>query len=1567
VNQPQAWYADFDGDGVGDSQDMQMSCTQPSNYVLTSGDTCPGDYGTNNGCPDNLENYIFTRSYQEPLDNANQISSSDQVIESRTYYDGIGRPVQQIAIEAVLSTPRLNVQSNVSEWTVDWTVGSGSTAFYNQNGQTSENSRINGLNPFGETSLIWECGNDADNNADGGWNTDYFNVDINASYRYSVWVKRTHSQNGRTYHGTQNVNYLSGSANNNPYFWNGDLPQLEEWYLMVGVVHPHTYSGGDTEVSGIYDIYGNKVLDGQEFKWRPDTTTSRFRSYLYYATDVNVRQYFYGPVLEKLDGTESSLENFFETEQIPLDLVTPIKYDAYGRQAKEYLPYPDASPKGYYRTDAITESENYYLNSYPGELSFSTPNPYSEKVFEASPINRVLAQAAPGESWVSGSGHEIRFDYQTNSDTDIEPVVHFEVTTALSGDKYVSTLSKLGTYSEGELYKTITKDENWQSGLDHTTEEFTDKQGRVVLKRTYNQDIPHDTYYVYDEYGNLSYVIPPKVDTANGVDSTELSELCYQYMYDTRNRLIEKKIPGKGWEYIVYNKLDQPIMTQDALLQSDNKWLVTKYDAFGRVAFTGFTNGGARGAVQSAADAITGALWVEDSGADNVGGTTLYYSDGGYPANSAISELLTINYYDGYNPARDGLTLPTGPVLGQTLTSNVKGLPTVSKVKVLGTTDWITSLTGYDQKGRGIYMAQENPYLNTTDITETKLDFTGKVLESRTNHTKDSNAAIVTLDQFEYDPMGRLLVHNQTIDGLTTTIASNTYDQTGQLVLKSVGGIAQSSPLNLVDLVNVSVSGSVVTSTNTTNGWNNGFASDDFITGDGFVEWRVADTGMNIMVGLSKDNPNANYNTIDYALYQRSDNSIRVHENQTLKGTFGTYVPGDILRVERLGTTVRYLHNGVVIYTSSVQSTQPLQVDASMYHVGSSIEDLRFEGESIDASHTPLQVVDYDYNIRGWLKTINNVSNIGTDLFAFGINYNDPTNFGANENPTPLYNGNISQVQWNSASVNTSGNPVSERYSYEYDPLNRIIAATDNTNNYNVSNIGYDKNGNIQSLTRNGYQNSSTFTNMDVLDYDYDNGNKLTKVTDGGNDAHGFKDGTNTNTDFEYDINGNLEIDRNKGITSIAYNHLNLPEQVNFGSDNIKYVYDATGAKLKRTSSTGTETLYSGNFIYEGGIGISELQFFSHPEGYVTPDGQGGYEYVYNYVDHLGSVRLSYTDADNDGNIDPDNEIIEDNAYYPFGLLIRSATSSVSPYGNSAAKRWKFNGQELDESLGINLYEMELRRYDPTIARWTSIDPIVHHSMSTYTAFDNNPVFWADPSGADSWSYIGNGVYRNNQSNEETNDYQRAISETQAHFGETDCPDCDNPNILFDAISKIGEARGRDNAASYIKQWEEGFSASEAEKLPLYQGGGDEQITGDKLPKYEKASTGFKGFLERIVKTLGGDKNIYKFSNSVEVADGSVNYYGEIRILANSNEMIVAESTFPESGVVPSTDVERHGITFRNRNGKVVSTIFFQSQSDMSKVWNYYYERTRVSTIKNVVKAYDKSNNTKIYSKMFKE
>ena len=68
--------------------------------------------------------------------------------------------------------------------------------------------------------------------------------------------------------------------------------------------------------------------------------------------------------------------------------------------------------------------------------------------------------------------------------------------------------------------------------------------------------------------------------------------------------------------------------------------------------------------------------------------------------------------------------------------------------------------------------------------------------------------------------------------------------------------------------------------------------------------------------------------------------------------------------------------------------------------------------------------------------------------------------------------------------------------------------------------------------------------------------------------------------------------------------------------------------------------------------------------------------------------------------------------------------------------KYKYNGKELQDELGLNMYSMDFRSYDPAIARWVVQDPVVHHNLSPYNAFDNNPIYWADPSGADSSSFI---------------------------------------------------------------------------------------------------------------------------------------------------------------------------------------------------------------------------------------
>jgi len=182
---------------------------------------------------------------------------------------------------------------------------------------------------------------------------------------------------------------------------------------------------------------------------------------------------------------------------------------------------------------------------------------------------------------------------------------------------------------------------------------------------------------------------------------------------------------------------------------------------------------------------------------------------------------------------------------------------------------------------------------------------------------------------------------------------------------------------------------------------------------------------------------------------------------------------------------------------------------------------------------------------------------------------------------------------------------------------------------------------------------------MDNLSYQY-NGNQLLNVTDLSTVEFGFNDGnihsstdpTNVNNDFVYDANGNMIVDKNKGITSISYNHLSLPTQITFDNGStISYIYDATGVKLEKEVNdvqfAGTaHTYYAGNYIYKKGNSQGQqnvaLTFFNSEEGYIEPqfdlgkpDKIIGFNYTYQYKDHLGNIRLSYEDLDGNGTIDP--------------------------------------------------------------------------------------------------------------------------------------------------------------------------------------------------------------------------------------------------------------------------------------------------------------------------------------------
>ncbi len=498
------------------------------------------------------------------------------------------------------------------------------------------------------------------------------------------------------------------------------------------------------------------------------------------------------------------------------DIVTHIEYDASGRQAREFLPFVSTSPTLNYNPAAATDVMSFYASPSPpltGNPNFeATGNPYSEKLFEASPLERVLKQAAPGNAWklpTTGADpdHTVRTEYLSNSAADA--VRLYKATNGtLSGGYYPATLSQQGTYPAGSLYKTVLKDENWTAGNSHTMQEFKNKEGQVILKRTWGSSIVsgvpaegwHDTYYVYDNFGNLAFVLPPLSD--GSASQADLDGLCYQYRYDERKRLVEKKLPGKQWEFIVYDSLDRVIATGPALSPFNDitasGWLFTKYDVFGRVAYTGWmqtTVGSAeRNTLQATRNAQTANLSEAKTTSDSsVNGVAFRYTNQAWPTGSGW-HVLTVNYYDSYAFPGAPATFPD--VEGQPVYYNLsvlpKGLPTGSWTRVAEASTAAAgelSYSLYDHKARPVRTRILN-HLGGYTQTDSKLDFSGKVLYTVTEHKRtNADAALTVREDFAYTAQDRLLSHTHKVNNNPTELLSmNAYDELGRLISKKTGG-----------------------------------------------------------------------------------------------------------------------------------------------------------------------------------------------------------------------------------------------------------------------------------------------------------------------------------------------------------------------------------------------------------------------------------------------------------------------------------------------------------------------------------------------------------------------------------------------------------------------------------------------------------------------------------------------------------------------------------------------------------------------------------------------------------
>ncbi|WP_083721725.1 DUF6443 domain-containing protein [[Flexibacter] sp. ATCC 35208] len=570
------------------------------------------------------------------------------------------------------------------------------------------------------------------------------------------------------------------------------------------------------------------------------------------------------------------------------DMVTAVVYDSLGRQQYQYLPYipqQDSAHNGKIKSDPFAAQASFYQNTALNPGIANEHVYYSQTEYEASPLNRVLKKWDPGDSWAqTGGNHPVEMQYYYNTSDDAVLIWKIAIskkncsTTATYGSGSATLPDTAGIYSTGQLNKNILIDE-----AGHQVIEYKDKDGQLILKKVQLADSPgkaHDgwlcTYYVYDDLGSLRFVIPPlavqNIMSDWKITSTVADELCFQYQYDARGRMISKKIPGAGAVLMVYDSRNRVVFTQDSLQrgQSSPEWLTNFYDGLNRPYETALYT------VTSSREALQCTLNTSTSDTSPVYNPVPDISAG------ALTPL-SYTYYDNYNYTGVHSIVNTAlskPEAGdnpysQANTSSstrVATLTTGTKVRILGTDQWLTTTNYFDDDALTIQTIADN-HTGGKDVTSLLYDYNGKVLSTYLTHTNPSSTVTpqtTLLTKMGYDAAGHLISLVKRLNDSTNLeekIAENTYNELGQLQQKKIGVAASGQLDTLTYTYNIKgwlagINKAFVNSTGTDNwfgeeiSYDDGFDSSQYNGNIAGIKWKTRSNGIPRAYGFGYDGAN---------------------------------------------------------------------------------------------------------------------------------------------------------------------------------------------------------------------------------------------------------------------------------------------------------------------------------------------------------------------------------------------------------------------------------------------------------------------------------------------------------------------------------------------------------------------------------------------------------------------------------------------------------------------------------------------------------------------------------------
>lgn len=1048
------------------------------------------------------------------------------------------------------------------------------------------------------------------------------------------------------------------------------------------------------------------------------------------------------------------------------DLIKPTYYDHAGRDnAREYLPFVGNDSEGDYLPDVFEHQRAYFAKMYPGDQSYA----FQETIFEPSVLDRPLATYNAGSIFRS-KDKKTRFDYDTNSASDSVFHLKFNVD---------GSFNVLGFIPENTLYRNTVENED-----DAITISFTDQLGRKILERTIDRysgssSISMDTYYVFDDRDRLCVVVSPQGSTAlrsgqrYSLEEELVDKYCYYYLHDDAGRVVERKLPGKDIEYLIYDKGDRLVLSQDGTQRERREWTYNVYDNFNRLVSSSLVKQQVTLSRQDIQNRYNGVEF--DNSYPTLGGSLNKYK----PFADNAFTLLAILSESRYGNSDSSFTIPDylGPksIAGimsiGAIDNRTTGLKSYDKIAITDTSgykdiNYIERAYYYDYKGRVIQTVEKN-HLDGISRYSTKYDFTGNVLASHETHLDvDQNRADTKRTEFTYDNRGRLRTESTRLNDSQSAIIKYGYDELGKLDSKDyyVQDAATEDPVSpeVPGVEQVELETVYFYLHKEKAAQESDMLNDLIARVDPNGEFMVNAEHAKPEYFLGEDETYRYYYIPKHFFHADGALSLSTPDIYLFTSNFPhAVVPAAYVYLanetgpEKVRLTTNayfYIHKERAANSSDMLEAEIARRDSDKVFM-------------INAEHArPEYFICEDDTYRYYYIPNNYLPSVITSLlYCPGSVYLPSGTFPFSDNPPVskyIYSEHKPLIVLNGpGEVNGTEPLLTETFDYNiqgwltnrssgyfdmkfryYDPLKDTSPSyTGNISEWTWQHgadgdtttyaFVYDALSRLKDTKQ--YINSTVSDLFTERGLSYDkNGNIQTLLrTEAGVLHHNFTYGYTGNRltaladnvagstySYSYDSNGNMTYDGANNL-NISYNQLNLTEKVERSGDILaKYSYLSDGTKLSATDADGNGLYYLGSLVYCKQDTLFSLESAAFSGGRFVATASG-IETRYHLTDHLGSVRTI---------VNGDGETIERNDFYPFGMRWNDPTSQFSD------NRYRYNGKEDQSFLEVPYIDYGARMYDSKYRlSWGGVDPLAEKSQEVgpYVFCLGNPVKNMDPDG----------------------------------------------------------------------------------------------------------------------------------------------------------------------------------------------------------------------------------------------